>query len=133
MIGPLRCQRQSQWRDSCRRTTGCHSCRPTHTKPSPSSCGEDYPAAFASDLTQVAISNRLQKNVSVQDNPATVDKYIANEVAKGRLTTLPGAVIHRNPIRIILKQHYPQKFRLIIDLSAPCGLLQTRPHGQQRS
>ena len=58
---------------------------------------------------------------SVRDNPLTVHKYIADEVAQGRLVKRPGVDIRRNPIGIIPKPHQPGKFRLIVDLSAPRG------------
>ena len=58
---------------------------------------------------------------SVNANRSTVDKYIAEEVAMGRLVQLPqdDLPIRRNPIGIIPKPHQPGKFRLIVDLSAP--------------
>ena len=58
---------------------------------------------------------------SVQDHPATVDKYIAEEVASGRLVESQDPSTRRNPIGIISKPHQPGKFRLIVDLSAPQG------------
>ena len=58
---------------------------------------------------------------SVRDNPLIVHKYIADEVAQGRLVKRPGVDIRRNPIGIIPKPHQPGKFRLIVDLSAPRG------------
>ena len=47
---------------------------------------------------------------SVQDHPATVDKYIAEEVASGRLVESQDPSIHRNPIGMISKPHQPGKF-----------------------
>ena len=58
---------------------------------------------------------------SVQNNPAIVDRYIANEVASGRLVESQDPNIRRNPIGIIPKPHQPGKFQLIVDLSAPQG------------
>ena len=58
---------------------------------------------------------------SVQNNPAIVDRYIANEVASGRLVESQDPNIRRNPIGIIPKPHQPGKFQLIVDLSAPRG------------
>ena len=61
---------------------------------------------------------------SVADNPTTVSRYIAEEVAAGRLELVPppsAAIVRRNPIGLIPKPHQPNKFRLIVDLSAPQG------------
>ena len=58
---------------------------------------------------------------SVFDNPATVDRYIADEVSTGRLVASTSPSVRRNPIGIIPKPHQPGKFRLIVDLSAPQG------------
>ena len=77
---------------------------------------EGFRVGFDPDSRLEQAPNNFQ---SVRDNPATVDIYIADEVEKGRLTTRPGAIIRRNPIGIIPKSHQPQKFRLIVDLSAP--------------
>ena len=58
---------------------------------------------------------------SVRDNPSTVDSYIANEVALGRLVVSTDPTTRKNPIGIIPKLHQPGRFRLIVDLSAPRG------------
>ena len=59
---------------------------------------------------------------SVAANPATVSRYIENEVAAGRLAPVnPSAVSHISPMGIIPKPNQPGKFRLIVDLSAPQG------------
>ena len=58
---------------------------------------------------------------SVNANPSTVDRYIAEEVtALGRMAVAhSGAATRRNPIGIIPKPYQPGKHRLIVDLSAP--------------
>ena len=56
---------------------------------------------------------------SVQENLASVEKYIADEVALGRLVQSQDSTVCRNPIGLIPKPHQPGKFRLIVDLSAP--------------
>ena len=49
-----------------------------------------------------------------------VSKTIAAEVAAGRMDIAPSlAETHTNPIGLIPKPHQPNKFRLIVDLSAP--------------
>ena len=58
---------------------------------------------------------------SVNDNPRTVNQYISNEVAAGRLVASTSPATRRNTIGIIPKPHQPGKFRLIVDLSAPQG------------
>ena len=61
---------------------------------------------------------------SVVDNPTTVSRYIAEEVATGRLELVPpssAAIVHWNPIGLIPKPHQPNRFRLIVDFSAPQG------------
>ena len=58
---------------------------------------------------------------SVQANPATVERYMAGEIAAGRLVATAETHVRRNPIGIIPKPHQLGKFRLIIDLSAPQG------------
>ena len=51
-----------------------------------------------------------------------VDQMMAAEVAAGRLIAVPSpAGVHTNPIGLIQKPHKPNKFRLIVDLSAPQG------------
>ena len=56
---------------------------------------------------------------SVDLNPSTVNKYVAEEMALGRLVVFhTKAGIRRNPIGIIPKPHQPGKYRLIVDLSA---------------
>ena len=56
----------------------------------------------------------------MNQNLSTVDKYVAEEVALGRLVVaLTGVVIYRNPIGIIPKPHQPGKCKLIVDLSTP--------------
>ena len=60
---------------------------------------------------------------SVHSNPDEVDKYIAAELAAGKLieSQSPSTNVHISPIGIIPKPHQPGKFRLIVDLSAPMG------------
>ena len=47
-----------------------------------------------------------------------MEKYIADEVALGRLVQSQDGTVRRNPIGLIPKSHHPGKFRLIVDLSA---------------
>ncbi len=57
---------------------------------------------------------------SVDLNPFTVNKYVAEEMALGRRVVVhTKAGMRRNPIGIIPKPHQPGKYRLIVDLSAP--------------
>ena len=59
---------------------------------------------------------------SVHLNIETVDRYIKDEAAQGRLEQLSASVghgVHRNPISIIPKPNQPGKFRLIVDLLSP--------------
>ena len=58
---------------------------------------------------------------SVTRNPETVDRYIAGEVATGRLVVSTASWTRKNPIGIIPKPHQPGMFRLIVDLSSPQG------------
>ena len=58
---------------------------------------------------------------SVVDNPDKVSRYIAEEVSAGRLQASSLPTVRKNPIGLIPKPHQPGKFRLIVDLSAPCG------------
>jgi len=54
-----------------------------------------------------------------------VDAYISKELALGRIVHIPDPSIlpwfHCSPIGIIPKKHKPDKWRLIVDLSAPDG------------
>ena len=58
---------------------------------------------------------------SVYSNPVTVEKYVTEELALGRLVKSQAAGVRRNPIGIIPKPHQPGKFRLVVDLSAPAS------------
>ena len=58
---------------------------------------------------------------SVIGNPATVSRYIAEEIAAERMEVSHSPMTRRNPIGLIPKPHQPGKFRLIVDLSAPVG------------
>ena len=58
---------------------------------------------------------------SVTNNPSVVSRYIAEEVAAGRLEVSHSPTTRTNPIGLIPKPHRPGEFRLIVDLSAPCG------------
>ena len=55
------------------------------------------------------------------DRPEKVSHCIAEEVSAGRLQASCSPTIRKNPVRLIPKPHQPGKFRLIVDLSAPCG------------
>ena len=57
----------------------------------------------------------------VYSNPATVEKYMTEELALDRLIQSQAAGVRWNPIGIIPKPHQPGKFRLIVDLSAPAS------------
>jgi len=59
------------------------------------------------------------------DHPETIIKYLADEIALGRVagpykrSAIPQAHISR--VSVILKNHQPNKWHLIIDLSHPAG------------
>ena len=63
-----------------------------------------------------ASSNML----SVKERPEIVTRYIAEEVAAGRLRPSPAAQI--SPIGLIPETNKPDKFRMIVDLSSPKGM-----------
>ena len=55
-------------------------------------------------------------------NPGHAQRYISEEVAARRLRQVPhDSLAHWSPIGLVPKDHQPGKFRLIIDLSSPCG------------
>ena len=58
--------------------------------------------------------------LSVKERPEIVTRYIAEEVAAGRLRPSPAAQI--SPIGLIPKKNKPDKFRMIVDLSSPKGM-----------
>jgi hypothetical protein len=59
---------------------------------------------------------------SALQQPSHAQCYIDEEVRAGRLRQLPGdSGAHWSPIGLVPKDHQPDKFRLIIDLSSPAG------------
>ena len=58
---------------------------------------------------------------SVIGNPATVSRYIAEEVIAGRMEDSHSPMTRKNPSGLIPKPHKPGKFRLNVDLSALVG------------
>ena len=67
-------------------------------------------------------NNRLRsalKNMqSALNNPDPVDQYIANEVAAHRVIAVDTSASHNLPVHV---SRFPGKWRLILDLSHPCG------------
>ena len=80
--------------------------------------GMKYGFRIGVDSTK-QIQSAPSNMVSVSQRPTIVDEYIAEEVANGRL--VPETATQINPIGIILKKNRPNKFRMIINLSAPIG------------
>ena len=62
---------------------------------------------------------------SATEHPEVVDRYVADEMAEGRILgpfaggAIPG--LHTNRLGVIPKGHTPGKWRLITDLSHPAG------------
>ena len=55
-------------------------------------------------------------------NPGHAQRYISEEVAAGHLRPVThDSPAHWSPIGLVPNDHQPGKFRLIIDLSSPCG------------
>ena len=60
--------------------------------------------------------------VSATRRPTHVIKYIEGEAAAGRLRLVhPSTKVHTSPVGLVPKDHMPDRFRLIINLSAPEG------------
>ena len=60
--------------------------------------------------------------VSATRRPTHVSKYIEGEAAAGRLRLVhPSTRVHTSPVGLVPKDHMPDRFRLIINLSAPEG------------
>ena len=66
-----------------------------------------------------------RKNMSsAYDHPDQVDSYLRNEISQGRIVSLPPPNLPRfqlSAFGVIPKKHKPDKWRLIVDLSAPKG------------
>ena len=90
-----------------------------HARPTPSPRGMKYGFCIGVDPTK-QIQSAPSNMVLVSQRPAIVDEYIAEEVANGRL--VPETATQINPIGIIPKKNRPNKFRMIVNLSAPIGL-----------
>ena len=70
----------------------------------------------------VKLSSARSNHQSVCCNPEAVSRYIANEVAQGKLRVVPYPQcleVHTSPLGLIPKASQPGSFRLIVDLSAP--------------
>jgi hypothetical protein len=73
----------------------------------------------------VQLKSHRKNHPSCLANPSTVTERIAAEVAAGRLLGpiapehLP--LVHVSPMGLVPKPHQLNKFRLIVDLSAPAG------------
>ena len=60
--------------------------------------------------------------VSATRRPTHVIKYIEGEAAAGQLRLVhPSTKVHTSPVGLVPKDHMPDRFRLIINLSAPEG------------
>ena len=60
--------------------------------------------------------------LSAEIHPTIVDEYLSNEQRLGRIMEVPESLqeqVHLNPFGAIPKKHKPDKWRLIVDLSAP--------------
>ena len=63
--------------------------------------------------------------LSAEENPQVVDEYLSEEVRKGQITEVKpenGPVTQASPIGVIPKKHKPDKWHLIVDLSAPANV-----------
>ena len=62
---------------------------------------------------------------SAEDNPEVVRQYLAKETAEGRISKVASGTrptwVHCSPIGVIPKKNRPNKWRIIIDLSALQG------------
>ena len=87
--------------------------------------GIQYGFRVGFNYTQQTLKGKPRNLLSTQDHPAVVDAYISKELALGRIVHIPDPGIlpwfHCSPIGIIPKKHKPDKWRLIVDLSAPDG------------
>ena len=87
--------------------------------------GIQYGFRVGFSYTQQTLKGKPRNLLSTQDHPAVVDAYISKELALGRIVHIPDPGIlpwfHCSPIGIIPKKHKPDKWRLIVDLSAPDG------------
>ena len=60
--------------------------------------------------------------ISATQRPAHVIKYIEGKAAVGRLRLVhPSTRVHTSPVGLVPKDHMPDRFHLIINLSAPEG------------
>ena len=62
--------------------------------------------------------------LSASEQPAVVDKYLEAELKAGRIIEVQASdrnMVHCSPFGVIPKRNRPDKWRLIVDLSAPEG------------
>ncbi len=62
---------------------------------------------------------------SASERPSVIDEFVTAELAAGRILGPVEAAhthqIHKNQFGLVPKGHAPGKWRLIVDLSFPCG------------
>lgn len=76
---------------------------------------------------QCQLQSRGTNMISAAEQPGVVSKYLADEVAAGRVIKVhpplggEAVVIHCSPFGVIPKKNRPNRWRLIVDLSSPEG------------
>ena len=71
------------------------------------------------------LSDAKYNLLSAEQNPQVVDEYLSEEIRKGQITEVKpenGPLTQASPIGVIPKKHKPDKWRLIVDLSAPANV-----------
>ena len=83
---------------------------------------------FHIDVDRYLACRSSSRNMkSVNDHPAVVEEYLAREIALGRSLCLRNTEASMlpefisSPIGVIPKRNWPNKWRLIVDLSSPKG------------